>query len=110
MIDHVTRGRWAQVRKPTQAEIRETGLWQVPIETASVKSRSGSTLDADADRQQLVWAGHIPAQFVFGPPVPADGLPSGIELPGYLSVLPTVVNPAGHVLPPQVRVQRRGRI
>ena len=101
ITDHVTRGRWAQVRKPTQAELRETGLWEVPIETASVKSRSGSTLDADADRQQLVWAGHIPAQFVFGPPVPADGLPSGIELPGYLSVLPTMVNPAGHVLPPQ---------
>jgi nitroimidazol reductase NimA-like FMN-containing flavoprotein (pyridoxamine 5'-phosphate oxidase superfamily) len=101
ITDHVTQGRWAQVRKPTHAELRETALWEVSIETASVKSRSGSTLDPDADRQLPVWAGHIPAQYVFGLPVPADGLPSGIELPGYLSILPATVNPAGHVLPPQ---------
>jgi uncharacterized protein len=100
VTDHLAQGRWAQVRKPTRAELRETALWEVPVETASVKSRSGSTIDPDLDRALPVWAGHIPAQVVFGPPVPADGLPSGIELPGYLSVLPTTVNPAGQTLPP----------
>jgi nitroimidazol reductase NimA-like FMN-containing flavoprotein (pyridoxamine 5'-phosphate oxidase superfamily) len=100
ITDNLTQGRWAQVRKPTRAELRETALWEVPIETASAKSRSGSTLDPDLDRAWPVWAGHIPAQFVFGPPVPADGLPSGIELPGYLNALPTTVNPAGQTLPP----------
>jgi uncharacterized protein len=92
ITDHLTPGRWAQVRKPTRAELRETALWAVPIEAASVKSRSGSTLDPDVDRALPVWAGCIPARFIFGPPVPADGLPSGIELPGYLSVLPTAVD------------------
>lgn len=101
ITDHLTQGRWAHVRKPTPAELRQTALWAVPIEAASVKSRSGSTLDPDLDRGLPVWAGHIPAQFVFGPPVPADGLPPGIELPGYLSVLPTTVNPARQPLPPQ---------
>jgi uncharacterized protein len=95
ITDHLTPGRWAQVRPPTQAELRETALWAVPIDAASVKSRTGSTLDPDADRGLCVWAGHIPAQIVFGPPVPADGLPPGIDLPGYLTVLPTTMNPAG---------------
>jgi uncharacterized protein len=100
ITDHLAQGRWAQVRKPTRAELRETALWAVPIETASVKSRNGSTLDPALDRGRPVWAGHIPAQLVFGPAVPADGLPPGIELPGYLSVLPTAVYPASQSLPP----------
>jgi uncharacterized protein len=100
ITDHLTPGRWAQVREPTRAELRETALWAVPIETASVKSRSGSTLDLDRDRALPVWAGHIPAQVVFGLPIPADGLPSGIEPPGYVRVLPTKVNPADQTLPP----------
>ncbi|MDQ2810444.1 MAG: pyridoxamine 5'-phosphate oxidase family protein [Actinomycetota bacterium] len=101
ITDHLTPGRWAQVRKPTHAELRETALWAVPIETASVKSRSGPTLDPGTDRQLPVWAGQVPVQFVFGPPIPASGLPSGIELPGYLSDLPATVNQGGHLLPPQ---------
>jgi nitroimidazol reductase NimA-like FMN-containing flavoprotein (pyridoxamine 5'-phosphate oxidase superfamily) len=105
ITDHLTRGRWAQVRKPTPAELRETALWEVPIATASAKSRSGSTLDADLDRALPVWAGHIPAQLVFGSPVPADELPSGIELPSYLSALPTTINPARQTLPPPARVR-----
>lgn len=88
VVEHVTRGRWEQVRKPTGAEIKETALWQVPLGQASVKTRSGSTLDPDDDRTLPVWAGHIPARLVFGQPVAADGLPPGIELPGYLRALP----------------------
>ena len=76
ITDHLAQGRWAQVRKPTRAELRETALWAVPIDTASVKSRGGSALDLDRDRALPVWAGHIPAQVVFGAPVPADGLPA----------------------------------
>jgi uncharacterized protein len=95
ITDHVAPGRWAQVRPPTRAELRETALWAVPIEAASVKSRSGSTLDPDDDRGLPVWAGHIPAQLTFGPPIAAGGLPPGVELPGYLSALPATVNPAG---------------
>lgn len=87
IVDHVSPGRWEQVRKPTAAELRETTLWQVPIKAASVKSRSGSTLDPEPDRASPIWAGHIPAQISYGEPIPADGLPPGVELPGYLREL-----------------------
>lgn len=97
LVEHLTPGRWEQVRKPTSAELRETALWQVPITTASVKTRSGSTLDPASDRTVPVWAGHLPAQLTYGRPIPADGLPSRITVPGYLRALPTAVSNA--VLP-----------
>lgn len=88
LVEHVTPGRWDQVRKPTSAEIRETALWQVAIAEASVKIRSGSTLEPESDRAIPVWAGHVPAQLTYGQPIPADGLPCPIELPDYVSALP----------------------
>jgi uncharacterized protein len=87
LVEHLTPGRWDQVRKPTRAEIRETALWRMPIEEVSVKSRAGSTLDPEADRALPVWAGHIPARLTFGRPVTAEGVPAGVELPGYLRAI-----------------------
>lgn len=70
------------MRKPLLDELRDTALWQVPIEDASVKERSGSTIDPQSDVGWPVWAGHIPADLVFGPPVPAEDLPAGINPSG----------------------------
>jgi uncharacterized protein len=96
LIEHVTPGRWEQVRKPVPEELRDTALWQVPIEEASVKARSGTTIDPESDFGLAVWAGHIPARLVFGKPVPADHLPTSVD-PGGRDV---VVNPAfGGVTP-----------
>jgi uncharacterized protein len=78
LIEHLAPGRWDQVRQPAIAELSDTGLWQVMIEDASVKSRSGSTIDPESDLDWPVWAGHVPAGLVFGQPVPADGLPAGV--------------------------------
>jgi hypothetical protein len=89
IVDHLTPGRWEEVRPPTSAELRETAVWQVPIAGASVKIRTGSTLDPVEDRGWPAWAGHIPARLVYGRPVPAAGLPPGIRLPGYVRALAT---------------------
>jgi uncharacterized protein len=89
LVDHLMPGRWDEVRKPTGAELRETALWRVPISAVSVKSRSGSTLDPQDDRNLPVWAGHIPAELTFGEPVWADGVPDQVELPDYLRKLLT---------------------
>src|SRR5260221_156468 len=60
LVEHIAPGRWDQVRKPLLAELRDTALWRVPIEEASVKARSGSTIDPQSDLALPVWAGHIP--------------------------------------------------
>jgi uncharacterized protein len=78
LVEHLAPGRWDQVRPPATDELGETGLWQVPIEDASVKSRSGSTIDPESDLDWPVWAGHVPASLAFGQHVAAEGLPDGI--------------------------------
>ena len=90
LVEHLTPGRWEQVRPPVPAELRDTGLWQVPIADASVKARSGSTLDPPSDLAWPVWAGHVPASLVFGPPVPAENLSASVDPSGRCVVL----NPA----------------
>jgi uncharacterized protein len=90
LVEHIAPGRWEQVRKPLLAELGDTGLWQVPIEQASVKARSGSTIDPQPDLSWPVWAGHVPADLVFGQPVPAEDLPGVIDPAGRAVVL----NPA----------------
>jgi uncharacterized protein len=84
VVEHVTPGRWAEVRQPSAAELRETAVWQVAMACASVKIRGGSTLDPRADRARPVWAGHIPARLTFDPPVAAAGVPPGTGFPEYL--------------------------
>jgi nitroimidazol reductase NimA-like FMN-containing flavoprotein (pyridoxamine 5'-phosphate oxidase superfamily) len=82
LIEHVAPGRWEQVRTPEPDELRDTALWQVPIDEASVKARSGTTIDPESDFGVPVWAGHIPARLVFGPPVPAEHLPCSVDPAG----------------------------
>ncbi len=90
LIEHLAPGRWEQVRQPTAADLSETALWLVPIEDASVKTRTGSTVEPPSDATWPVWAGHVPVRLEFGQPVPAQALPDGITAgpPGSL------VNPA----------------
>jgi len=90
LVEHIAPGRWEQVRKPLLDELRDTALWQVPIEDASVKERRGSTIDPQSDYGWPVWAGHIPADLVFGRPVPAEGLPAAVDPSGR----DVVLNPA----------------
>jgi uncharacterized protein len=105
LIEHVAPGRWEQVRKPEPEELRETALWQVPIAEASVKARSGTTIDPESDFGVPVWSGHIPASVIFGPPVPAEHLPGSVD-PAGRDVL---LNPAfGDVSPATAGAGRPG--
>ena len=87
LVEHLAPGRWTQLRQLTLDELPDTGLWQVPIADASVKARGGSTLDPPSDLAWPVWAGHVPASLVFGPPVPAGDLPAGVDPSGRSVVL-----------------------
>jgi nitroimidazol reductase NimA-like FMN-containing flavoprotein (pyridoxamine 5'-phosphate oxidase superfamily) len=78
LIEHFVPGRWEQVRKAVPDDMRDTALWRVTIEDASVKARSGSTVEPDTDLGLPVWAGEVPARLVFGQPVPAVGVPAAI--------------------------------
>jgi uncharacterized protein len=101
LIEHVAPGRWDRVRQPAPDELGDTGLWRVAIEDASVKARSGSTIDPESDLGWPVWAGHVPASLAFGRPVPADDLPDCVEPAAEASFVNPAFQrePAGRVRP-----------
>jgi uncharacterized protein len=105
LIEHVAPGRWEQVRAPEPGELRDTALWQVPIREASVKARSGTTIDPESDAALPVWAGHIPARLVFDAPVPAEHLPCSVDPAGRDVVLNAAF---GGVSPPAGDAARPG--
>ncbi|HEV2463488.1 MAG TPA: pyridoxamine 5'-phosphate oxidase family protein [Acidobacteriaceae bacterium] len=67
--EHIVRGRWADIRKPTPQELRATAVLALPIEEASAKIRAGPPLDEQEDYALDVWAGILPLAMKTGDPV-----------------------------------------
>jgi nitroimidazol reductase NimA-like FMN-containing flavoprotein (pyridoxamine 5'-phosphate oxidase superfamily) len=84
LVDHLLPGRLAELRDSTRKELNATTLLKLPIETFSIKQRSGPPSDPEADMTQAVWAGVVPLDTVRGTPVPAPELAEGTALPAYL--------------------------
>jgi nitroimidazol reductase NimA-like FMN-containing flavoprotein (pyridoxamine 5'-phosphate oxidase superfamily) len=82
--DHIMQGRWGEVRKPNECELKQTLVLELPLVEASAKIRSGSPIDEENDYSLSVWAGELPISLVAGEPVADPRLASGIELPGYI--------------------------
>jgi uncharacterized protein len=84
IAEHVMAGRWADVRKPNDTELKQTLVLELPLTEASAKIRSGPPIDERTDYNLLVWAGELPLSFVAGEPVADPRLLSGIEVPDYI--------------------------
>lgn len=80
-------GRWADVRPPSEAELRGTSVLRLPLEEASAKVRNGGPLDEEADYELPVWAGTIGLRLVAGEPQPDERLAPGVECPSYVDEL-----------------------
>ena len=83
LSEHFVRGRWADVREPTELEMKATTVLSVPIVEASAKIRSGPPLDDEEDYALPVWAGVVPLRIEAGEPVKDPRLPDGVEVPAY---------------------------
>jgi len=81
--EHVVRGRWDDVREPTEQELKATTVLSLPLLEASAKVRTGPPLDDEEDYSLPVWAGVIPLRLVAGEPTNDPRLPEGIEVPEY---------------------------
>jgi len=82
--EHVIKGRWEDVRKPSEKELRATTVLEFSIEEASSKVRSGPPLDAESDYALPVWAGVIPLEMKSRSPIPDDKLINGVTVPDYV--------------------------
>ena len=83
LSEHIIRGRWEEVREPTEEELLLTTVLELPISEASAKIRTGPPLDDEEDYAMSVWAGVIPLRLEAGEPINDPRLPEGVEAPGY---------------------------
>ncbi|MBV9215484.1 MAG: pyridoxamine 5'-phosphate oxidase family protein, partial [Acidobacteria bacterium] len=82
--EHVAPGRWAEVRPPTELELKATSVLKLAISEASAKIRTGGPVDDDEDYDLSVWAGVLPLELIPGMPIPDDRLKSGVDVPEYI--------------------------
>jgi hypothetical protein len=83
LVEHVVRGRSAEVRGPNESELRQTMLLALPIEEASAKIRTGPPIDDEEDYGLPVWAGVLPARLEFGSAIPDER--SAATIPDYVT-------------------------
>ncbi len=84
ITEHMARGRWDDVRRPTKQELKATTVLRLEIAEASAKVRDGFSIDDGDDLALSHWAGVIPFVLTPGRPVPEPRLRPDIPLPPYL--------------------------
>lgn len=85
VVEHALPGRWAQVRPPSENELRATAVIALEIDEASAKVRSGPPLDDEDDYALDAWAGVLPLRTVAGAPEPDARMAGGIDPPAQMS-------------------------
>ena len=85
IVEHIVPGRWAEVRPPSDNELRATSVLAFPIEEGSAKIRSGPPLDDEEDYSLPVWAGVLPLLTRAGEPQPVPRLSAGILAPPHVN-------------------------
>ena len=76
IVEHVMRGRWNEVRWPTEKELRATTVLSLPLDEASAKVRTGPPVDDEEDMSADCWAGVVPLALAPGEPIADPQLPA----------------------------------
>lgn len=69
-MEKLMPGRWEEVRRPTERELRVTSILKMPLGEASAKQRTGPPSDEEDDYALDAWAGVIPLALRPGEPMP----------------------------------------
>jgi nitroimidazol reductase NimA-like FMN-containing flavoprotein (pyridoxamine 5'-phosphate oxidase superfamily) len=85
IVEHVSPGRWEQVRWPTPKELRATSVLALSLDEASAKVRTGPPRDDEEDLGWPVWAGELPLRLEPQPLRPDPALPRDVEIPSSLA-------------------------
>jgi nitroimidazol reductase NimA-like FMN-containing flavoprotein (pyridoxamine 5'-phosphate oxidase superfamily) len=85
LSERLIRGRWADVRPPSEEELRKTLVVSIAIDEASAKVRTGPPLDDEEDYALDVWAGVLPVKLTASTPIADPRLAAGIAAPQYAS-------------------------
>jgi nitroimidazol reductase NimA-like FMN-containing flavoprotein (pyridoxamine 5'-phosphate oxidase superfamily) len=82
--EHVMKGRWNDVRIPTEQELKATTVLLVPLQEVSAKVRTGGPIDDEPDYALPVWAGVLPLETVAKTPLPDAQRKNDPPIPEYL--------------------------
>jgi len=85
LIEHVARGRWDDIRRPSGQEMLRTLVVRLPINEASAKLRSGPPLDDEDDYALPIWAGVVPLRLTAGAAEKDSRVAAGIDAPAYVA-------------------------
>lgn len=84
IVDGLIPGRVADVRRSTNAEIKQTSVFELALNEVSAKVRTGGPQDDPEDLASNAWAGVVPLNVIAGEPEPSSDLRDGIPIPDYL--------------------------
>lgn len=85
LAEHLAPGQWDYARRPSRKELAATRLLALSLVEASVKVRSGPPDDADSPDAELgLWAGELPLDTRWLPPVLDPALPDGVPVPAHI--------------------------
>ena len=82
--EHVMKGRWDDVRQPTEQELKATSVLALPLQEVSAKVRTGGPNDDASDYDLPVWAGVLPLETVPKQPVADPNRKKDPAIPEYL--------------------------
>jgi nitroimidazol reductase NimA-like FMN-containing flavoprotein (pyridoxamine 5'-phosphate oxidase superfamily) len=83
--EHLAPGQWDYTRQPSRKELAATRLLALSLAEASVKVRSGPPSDSDSPDAALgLWAGELPLDTRWLPPVPDPALPARLIAPPHI--------------------------
>jgi uncharacterized protein len=82
--EHVIPGRWSEVRRPNEQELKATTVLALPLVEVSAKVRTGPPKDDEEDLAFPVWAGVLPLRMAALAPIDDPSLSSEIEPPDYV--------------------------
>ena len=68
-VEHVIHGRWADVRPPSEKDLKATMVLAVPLVEASAKVRTGFAVDDEAEYEGPAWTGVLPLKWMAQEPV-----------------------------------------
>jgi uncharacterized protein len=83
--EHIMKGRWDDIRWPTEQEMKGTTVLALPLEEVSAKVRTGGPIDDEEDYSLPVWAGVLPLPVVPAEPIPDARLKAGTDAPAYMN-------------------------
>jgi uncharacterized protein len=84
IVEHLVPGRSREARSPNENELIATSVLKLSLDEASAKVRTGGPIDDRDDFERPVWAGVLPFQAAYGPPIPDPAVPPIVGVPEYV--------------------------